>query len=237
MHGERFRHGVAQESAVRGDACRQQPNRSGCERRRSGRIGARADRRCRGTRRHVQVVDPADPDVAAARAGEHPVAAGSRNVDVRDVDRLCVRVDVAAGNPDRLQPRHGPFERDSGPRAGDPHVRSRGRDGTAPVRDHEKRDPNSARRIVGGAGSQGYGLPRGVPQPVERVSLRATPRYKSREREDGERNTHASMLVGAVVHAVRQGCECRRQGEHDETEDNCELEQAGFGHRITSLRS
>ena len=44
------------------------------------------------------------------------------------------------------------------------------------------------------------------------------------------------MLVSTVVHAVRQHLKSRDERESDETANNCEMEQAGLGHQITSLR-
>src|SRR5438093_5597917 len=44
------------------------------------------------------------------------------------------------------------------------------------------------------------------------------------------------MLVSAVVEAVRQHFQRCDQRERDQTANNCEMEQAGLGHRITSSR-
>jgi len=44
------------------------------------------------------------------------------------------------------------------------------------------------------------------------------------------------MLVSTVVHTVRQHLKSRDERESDETANNCEMEQAGLTHRITSFR-
>jgi len=155
---------------------------------------------------------------------------------LRDVDRSRVGIDVSARHADPLQPCDRPLKGKGVTGARDPDVSRGTRDRAPSVGDHEKGKPEVARSVLRRPGDESHSLPRGVPQPVERVPLRAAPRCQYAKRESDERNAHASMLVSPVVHPVGGRSKSRDQHEGDQAAHNREMEQASLGHRITSLR-
>ena len=74
-----------------------------------------------------------------------------------------------------------------------------------------------------------------MPEAFERSSLRAASAAKCNERQDGERSTHASTLVSAVVLAERHHCARGEKSEDHQGRDNSKVIKAGLRHEFHLL--
>jgi hypothetical protein len=130
----------------------------------------------------------------------------------------------------------GTGERHGRARTRDPDVGGRRVDGLAPVGDDEKRHTNVARCVIGRPGYENHSLLGSVPEAFERSSLpcRTAPNgAKCDERQSGERSTHVSTLVSAVVLAERDQCAGGEKGEDHQSRDNRKVIKAGLRHEFS----
>ena len=74
-----------------------------------------------------------------------------------------------------------------------------------------------------------------MPEAFERSSLRAASAAKCNERQDGERSTHASTLVRAVVLAERHHCARGEKSEDHQGRYNRKVIKASLRHGIHLL--